>query len=211
MLFEDFKNSIDKDKFLDYYSSHNIRDTATHYNVSTDTISKYCKYIGYKKDKFQETLNRISKEDIIKYYIEEDHEWEVAAKYFNITQSMFDKIKLYYGIKKDKSKVYKNALNVKYEEYGSKTKYQEHLLEEKEKTLIKKYGSMQNFYDERSKKLIDAWDSKTPEEQKDIINRTMAHGGGWNHKTALKTLEEKYGVNNSYALAKFKSQSKVNK
>ena len=203
-------SSSNKEEFENYYRNHTVKETADYFNVSVDILYLYCKRNGYSKGKFQEVLNRISKEDLIKYYIDEDHGWEETAEHFNITQSMFDKIKLHYGIKKDFSKLRYKELEKRYKEYGSKEVYEDRLREKTKQTKIKKYGSLEIAYKRMGELISETWSNKTPEEKQLFVQRMLANGGGWNHKTALKTLKDKYGVNNSYALAKFKSQSKLN-
>lgn len=96
--------------------------------------------------KFEEVKNRISKEDLYNYYIIENHSWEESPSYFNITSSMFDKLCNYYGVKKDKSKIYKNCLNLKYKEYGSREDYYKQLIEKAQETRITNSGSLEESY-----------------------------------------------------------------
>ena len=159
-------NRIDKEYFEDLFCHKllGIKEIGAILGVCEEVVNKIAKYYNLTRDRgalmsaiitksnnydkdFQEALNRISKEDIIKYYIEEDHSWEEAAEYFNIKQSMFDKIKLYYGIKKDFSLCMHKKLEAKYKEYGSKEAYIKHLKEKSKETLISKYGSEENIPD----------------------------------------------------------------
>lgn len=43
-------DSLDKKQFIDYYTNHNIKDTAKQFNISTDRITQICRQIGFKKD-----------------------------------------------------------------------------------------------------------------------------------------------------------------
>lgn len=140
-----------------------IKEIAEKIGVCKETVNKIIKYYGLKRDRgelmscivakddsrdkqFQDALNRISKEDIIKYYIDEDHGWEETAEHFNITRSMFDKIKLHYGIKKDFSKRMFKNLDKKYEEYGSKEAYYNQIIEKCFQTRILNAGSIEESY-----------------------------------------------------------------
>ena len=163
-IFEDIINKIDKSYIEDLYCNQllNIKEISGILNVCDETTYKIIKYYNLKRNKqdvfkntlsktptdklFQEIINKISKKDIIEYYIEEDHEWEETAKHFNITTSMFDKIKSYYNIKKDKSKIYKKALDLKYEEYGSKEEYYKQLICKSFQTRINNCGSLKESY-----------------------------------------------------------------
>ena len=91
---------LDKENFINYYSFHNIFDTAKYYETSTENISKYCKYIGYVKDKFLEDIEKVNKEELYQYYIIENHGYYETAKHFGISTWALDKIKRLYGIEK---------------------------------------------------------------------------------------------------------------
>lgn len=123
---EEVKTNFPKDAFeliyMDYsktkeeirnqlgVSSSKLDFIANLYNLKRDNRLM----LERRKDSFGDTLNRISKEDLIKYYIDEDHEYEETAEYFHIKCSMLDKIKLYYGVKKDFSKTASKNINKKY-------------------------------------------------------------------------------------------------
>lgn len=92
--------NINREKFIQYYKTHNIENTAKYYNTIPKIISQYCKYIGYQKGQYLEDKSKISKEDIIQYYIIEDHGWSETAKHFGISTWSFDKLKNEYGISK---------------------------------------------------------------------------------------------------------------
>ena len=204
-------NNINKENFINYYNNHNIWNTAEYYNTSPSVISQYCKTIGYTKDITGETKKEISKEELYSYYIEKDHTIPETATYFNMTTYMITKLKNEYGIQKDRSLMYSRILKKRWELAGSKEEYYNDIMKKSNQTHVENYGSLEKYQEIRSKAISDTWNSKTPEEKQAAITLTLAHGGGWNHKTALKTLKERYGVNNSYALATFrKGGSKLN-
>lgn len=102
------ENKLSKDKI------------AKELNISVSIVNKIIKYYNLKRDRykilseklsnpnskkqshFQELCKRIPKEDIIKWYVEEDHKYEDAFEHYGITQFAFDKLCKYYGIKKDR-------------------------------------------------------------------------------------------------------------
>ena len=93
-------------------------EISRHYNISTSTLNKILNYYKIIRDRysilseklnsktskkqshFQEIISKISKEEIIKWYIEEDNDYKDAPQHFNITQYAFDKLCRYYNIKK---------------------------------------------------------------------------------------------------------------
>lgn len=93
-------DNLDKEEFLNFYKKHNIFDTAKYYETSVENISKYCKHIGYVKDKFVEDQEKVSREDLYQYYIVENHSYYEAAKHFGISTWSLDKLKRLYGIEK---------------------------------------------------------------------------------------------------------------
>lgn len=152
LKYNEFIQIINKKKFINYYKFNNIHITANYYNTSENVISKYCKEIGYRKDKFQEAIDKISKEELYQYYIIEDHEWKETANHFGISTWNLDKLNNYYKIRKDKSKVYKKALSRKWEEAGSKEDYYKYILNKAEQTHLEKYGSLDAYNKIRSQK-----------------------------------------------------------
>ena len=156
--------NIDREKFIQYYKTHNIEDTAKYYNTIPKIISQYCKYIGYQKGQYLEDKLKAPREDIIQYYIIEDHGYEETAKYFGISTWSFDKLKKEYGIHKDKSIIYSKALNKKWELAGSKEIYYRDVTKKQRQTLKEKYGVENAFelatFKKGSSKLNEAFELK---------------------------------------------------
>ena len=95
--------------------------------------------------KLYNVIDRVSKEDLIKYYIEEDHNYYDTIKHFELTDWMFNKVLDYYGIKKDRSKSCKKGIQTKYAKAGGKDNYDKII---QYKTLEKrklKYGSIEAY------------------------------------------------------------------
>lgn len=55
-------------------------------------------------NKFNDIIEQISKEDIIQYYIEENHSFVESAEHFGVKGGMFARLIKYYAIKKSKEK-----------------------------------------------------------------------------------------------------------
>lgn len=68
--------------------------------------------------KLEDYIKEISKEEIIKYYIEENHSWKETLEYFNISNTIFAKICKYYEIKKPKDLKMEQVRKSKLERYG---------------------------------------------------------------------------------------------
>lgn len=98
--YENFKNGINKEEFLKYYSSHNIFTTASSYNTNPQNIIRYCKEINYVKDKIAELQNIIKPQDIISYYIEQNHSYRDTLNYFNLNHYSLNKLLKIYKITK---------------------------------------------------------------------------------------------------------------
>lgn len=191
-------------------SKMTVNKNIQYYNLKRDKNSVLSNKIKGKRDELNKHQNEIPKEEFYQYYIVEDHGYYETAEHFGISTWALDRLRNSYGIKKDQSNTRKKMLNKKYEEAGSKEKYYEELDKKIKNIHIQNYGSLDEYNRQRSKKIADTWNAKTPEEKAAATAKTLANGGGWNYKTIRKTLKDRYGVNNSYALAKFVNNSKTN-
>ena len=115
--------------------------------------------------KFEDYIKEISKEEIIKYYIEENHTWLKALEHFNISNTMFARVCRYFEIKKPKDLCTEQVKKSKLERYGDANynnrdkskqtcleKYgvdnvlqQEDIKKQSIETKIKKYGSINHI------------------------------------------------------------------
>lgn len=112
-------------------------------------MSKSQRMASDGKTKFDRFLSEHTKDEIIKWYVEEDHDYSEAPSHFGITRSMFDQVCRYFGIKKDKSKTRMKGLETCRRKYGSDNAVNQVKARE---TLISKYGSLENYYEARKKK-----------------------------------------------------------
>lgn len=152
----------------------------------------------------------MNKEEIYQYYIVENHTYDETKAKFKEPGVNFDKFLKEHNLKKSRKQSASLVLESKYNKFGSKEAYNKHMREKSIETWAEKYGSYDNFLAHLSSKDSAAWVNKSPKELSERAQRIMSNGGGWNHETAKKTLQEKYGVNNAYALSKFTSISKIN-
>ena len=218
--------SINKEELEDLYINQllSMEEISKYFHLSREVIKRVIDKYGLKRDKskvlsnkikgkrdeLKSHQNNISKEEFYQYYIVEDHGYYETAEHFGISTWALDRLRNSYGIKKDQSNTRKKMLEKKWEEAGSKEKYYEELDKKIKDVHIQNYGSLDEYNRQRSKKIADTWNAKTPEEKAAAIAKTLANGRGWNYKTIRKTLKDRYGVNNSYALAKFVNNSKTN-
>lgn len=120
-----------------------------HYNLKRDSNlvrSKSLLESDSKKKLYLEIKQKITKEIIEKYYIEQDIPYDEIYKKLNIKKSMFDKLCKEYGIKKDRKRAKLNSLGHKYLEYGSKNNYFKSIIEKQMRTRIKNSGSIKESY-----------------------------------------------------------------
>ena len=191
-------------------SKSTVKNNIEYYGFKRDINKVLSKNLKGKRDELNNHQKEISREEFYQYYIIEDHGYYETAEHFGISTWALDRLRNSYNIKKDQSNTRKKMLLKKYEEAGSKENYYRELDEKIKNIHIQNYGSLEEYNKQRSKKISDTWNAKSPEEKANAIAKTLANGGGWNYKTANKTLRLKYGVNNSYAFAKFVNNSKIN-
>lgn len=112
-------------------------------------MSKSQRMASDGKTKFDRFLSEHTKDEIVKWYVEEDHDYSEAPSHFGITRSMFDQACRHFGIKKDKSKTRMKGLETCRRKYGKDNAVNQVKARE---TLISKYGSLENYYEARRKK-----------------------------------------------------------
>lgn len=191
-------------------------------NISNQLFNHLLDYYEIKRDsnlvRAKKTSNTKKKnkpsidlELLKKMYLVQNKSCREIKTFFNLTGWALDKILKENGLKKGRKQSSSLVLESKYKKAGSKENYNKQLLEKRVKTINERYGSKDNFRVNVSSKCLSTWLSKPLEERKAHAALSMSHGEGWNHNTSTKTLMEKYGVNNAYALSSYTNQSKVNK
>ena len=161
-------------------------------------------------NKFEDIKKKISPETLSKMYLEDNCDYEYIKKYFNITGWTLDKLLREYNLKKSHKQYAKKAQEAKYKKYGGKDAYDRLSEEHRRQTIMKKYGSFDNYINNISNNCHNTWMSKPLQERLALAQQTLSHGGGWNKETATKTLQDKDGVDNASALATYTNDSKVN-
>lgn len=123
-----------------------------HFHLTRDASlvqSKALRDSEEKQRNYSGVKSRVTKDAIVKWYIEEDHDYNDAAEHFGIARSMFDKLCKDYGIRKDKSKSRYKGLETCKKKYGEDNIVNQRKCRE---TIIGKYGSMENYYRQRKEK-----------------------------------------------------------
>ncbi|MGM9544324.1 MAG: hypothetical protein ACI3T9_05010 [Romboutsia timonensis] len=234
MKFEDIVKKVDKKELEKLYlydllsleeiskrlniCNSSVKKLLVYYNLTRNTSKVQSQAQSNKNTKLKQLQITLTRDIIYNWYIVEDNSYKDAPKYFNISQYQFDNLCREYNIKKDKSLVNKKKLNNKYLEYGNEENYKKHLQEKTRNTHIEKYGSEENYIKHLREKCTKSWANKTGKEMRQhaetisIAKRSLPENAVNEAKIKRrKTLNLKYGVNNSYALATFKSSSNPNK
>ena len=182
------------------------------YNLIQDKHAAKSKSNSEVKNRYyNQVKERISKEILVKYYIQEDHSYDDTYKHFGISEWIFDRLLKEYNIKKDRKETSKKSVKTRIEKGGGVENYNKQQKEKSDQTKIEKYGSLEAYSNYISSKCQTTWKSLPEQLKKERAQITLSHGGGWNQETIKQTLITKYGVDNAYKLADhYQTNSKVN-
>lgn len=234
MRFEQIVNKIDKKELERLYLDEllSLDRIANNLNICQTTLKQLLVYYKLERDnskvksqaqltketKFKQNQQKITRDILYDWYVTKDNSYKDAPKYFNITQYQFDKLCKEYNIKKDKSLVNKKKLENKYQEFGSKDNYNKAIVDKRKKTRISKYGSEESYNKYISEKCRKTWANKIGKELREHsetvsrAKRSLPESAVNEAKVKrVKTLKLKHGVNNSFALATYTSNSTPNK
>ena len=192
----------------------NVKEIALKYNLTRCAIGKLIKLYNITRDSnkaisvknkkaksfnYEDIKKRISKEDLYYWYIEQDNSYANAPKHYNISQWMFDKLCRDYNIRKDKHKTYFKGLKTKENNAGGRSNYNEKILSKRNKTVIEKYGSIEQFNKIRSQSLRKTWELN----HEDILGKitlTKSKNNSFNVSNPeisyYNYLVDKYGLDN---------------
>lgn len=127
--------------------SSSVDKYLTYYNITRDNkavrITKYQNFYAVKSTCLK---NEITEELLEQYYIIENHSYLETAEHFNISNYRLDKLLKEYNLNKDKHISSRQGLITKYNKAGNKETYQKNLLVKRNNTIIEKYGSTKNYY-----------------------------------------------------------------
>lgn len=138
-----------------------------------------------------------TKEELYKWYVEEDGNYKDAPAHFDITRWCFESLCREYGIKKDRKKSTEKGVRTK--QSIGKEEYKQKMLANREKTIVEKYGSLEAFYKYKGSRNRAAWDNNH-EELLSKIHRTHQKNNSFNSSDPedkyFLYLKEKYGEKN---------------
>ena len=204
-----------------------------YFGVYKTTISKLVKEWDIKRD--QKTFNRHKAlktaahkdtpfknfsaeqvEELKDLYLIQNKTYEEIKNHFGLKGSTLDKILNTYNIHKSKAVSAHIGLQTKYENAGSKDAYFEQMHDAQKQAYIQKGGSLEEHYKKVSDKCKSAWLNKSSKYKKAQIKHLrdvyFSHPDKIDaaKQKRVETNINKYGVDNSYKLASYTSNSQPN-
>lgn len=181
---------MEKDELYKYFieENHSREDTAKHFGVTDGAIKAALRKYEIKKSKSNSLKSRykikVTKDEIYKYYIEENHTREECLEHFNVSLNVFKRWLTTYGIKKDMQARQQNIEK----HFNASSPFMVNEIKDKVKsTLIEKYGtdnifSTEEFKEKAAKTKLDKYGSETYN----------------NREKAKETNISRYGVDNIF-------------
>ena len=140
-----------------------------------------------------------NKDELYKWYIEEDGNYRDAPKHFNISMWKFESLCREYNIKKDRHKTCLKSVSTRENKAGGKDNYNQQLKEARNQNAIKKYGSFEKINELRSNSLKKTWETNH-QNILDKIYKTKTKNNSFNTRNPEKEyyeyLIDKYGIEN---------------
>lgn len=162
-------NTLDLDSFKKAYCEEllSIKKLCQHFDICSSTVKKIVEYLNLSRDNhavksksnsivknalYKNIKNRISKEYLYEYYIEQDNGYYDTIKHLNITEWCFDKLLKDYNIKKDRSKSFEKGKTKRIELYGldNLTNWKKG-----QETRIENSGSLETSYKKGYEKQVE--------------------------------------------------------
>ena len=181
---------MEKAELYKYFieENHSREDTAKHFGVTNGAIKAALRKYGIKKSKSDSLKSRyeikVDRDEIYKYYIEENHTREECLEHFNVSLSVFKRWLTTYGIKKDMKARQQNIEK----HFNASSPFMVNEIKDKVRsTLIEKYGvdnifSTEEFKEKAAKTKLDKYRSETYN----------------NREKAKETNLSRYGVDNIF-------------
>ena len=185
------KANIDEIKLKELYlSGLSLKEIAIVFHVTPDTIRNRLKALGiYKSTHYDYNALEITPENLINYY--SNHSKVETLKYFNISDTVFSYLLKSVGYIKPQNARNELRKQTCINKYGVENSSQiEGAQEKRTNTLIKKFGSLENLYEQTNEKTkitkIEKYGSLKAAEAKRM-------------EAAKKTYQEKYGKDVEYS------------
>ncbi len=212
-----FLSNNDFDEFLSYYYTHNDSDVLTYYNLTNGLFKLIKSRFNLKKsreqikeiqmrtweekptsikNKHDNLLKQISKENLEDYYITKNNTFEDTIRHFNIVSSDLLFLLNYYDLKKDKKLSKEHADKTRQIRYGDKN-YNNR--EKSKQTCLEKYGVDNPFKDKE--KIHNSYVSKLgvdhPMHDDEIVKKCVdSHNYESSISKGHQTNLLRYGVEN---------------
>lgn len=123
---------------------------------------------------FNDIINEISREELDKYYNQENHSWNECMEHWGISGSLLTRLLKYYNIKKSKENHNKKIAETKLRKYGSST-YNNR--DQAKQTCLERYGVENPFQDVEHIKqsYVEAFGDDHPMHNEAIVNKFKEH------------------------------------
>lgn len=143
---------IDKEQLYDYYivQDFTMVQTAEHFGVGDQLVRKYCRLYGFYKDRKDLDLKmkkKINRDELIQYYITENHSNEETAQYFGMHERTLRRRLREFNIRKSVELQVECSKTHQIEKYGDLfTQSQYYHQNVKDKMLDKVYQTCEKKY-----------------------------------------------------------------
>lgn len=236
MKLESIKKNISKEEFENLYCNQFLskEEIGKHFNICNSSVQKLIEEWNLKRDRkyfnklkakkaadnrksIYKDFTRDQLNELKDLYINQNKSYEEVRTYFHLTSWTLDRIIRDNNLKKDRKTSSSLVLKTKYEKAGSKEEYFENLDKNRKKTIIRKEGSIEAYYQKISEKCKAAWADKSSEYKRSKLNHIrdvyLSHPDRIEiaKQKRISTNLERYGVDNSYKLASYISNSQPNK
>lgn len=183
------------EEFKEFYLNHTSKETKEKFKLSNKKLTRLARELGILKKRIisSEVLKKITREELVEYYITLNHSREECQSYFNISRAIFLKLIKTYSIYKPKELSTEVIEKVKLERYGNKgyNNYNKIVA-----TNQRKYGYSNPF---ENKELIEnsylkKFGTTHPMKVSGIKNKVISKLDYKSNKVkARETIKEKYG------------------
>lgn len=102
-LFEDVVNRITKEDFYNYYivEKHSNDEVCEFFSINKNTLKKLTYFYNiHKNEKFSDVYKRITREELIEYYVNGEHDYRETQEHFKINSASLDRLMREYGLVK---------------------------------------------------------------------------------------------------------------
>lgn len=178
---------------------------------------RLAKVSATKQKQFAKSIEHVNIDDLKRMYLEENKSYEFIRTYYNLTGYTLDKILRENNLRKPRKQSASLVLETKYSKAGSKEAYDAQVYKTTCDNIIAKGKTLEEHYQEVADKCSATWASKTPQQIDEFVGKVRSSYFSVPEKiqhakeTRVETNIERYGVDNTYKLSKYVSDSVPNK